>query len=57
MCKWAEVGLPRSLKDLQSVLGKLLWASTFIPNYKFIVQPLEKLLSRKKGSVWTQECT
>lgn len=57
MMKWTQVQLPKTLKDLQSVLGKLLWASTFIPDYKFIVQPIERLLNRKKGSVWTQECT
>ncbi len=47
--KWVGMQLPHSLKELQSVVGKLVWASSFVPNFKHIVQPIEALLARKKG--------
>ena len=55
--KWDEPTPPRSLKGLQRVLGKLLWASPFIPEYKGLVTPLEELLSGSSPGVWTAECT
>ena len=43
--KWLQVALPRTIRELQSVLGMLLWASQFIPSYKEVVQPIEALLA------------
>ena len=31
---WATVKIPTSLRELQAVLGKFMYASSFIPNYK-----------------------
>jgi hypothetical protein len=50
---WAHTKLPRTLLELQTILGKLVWASPFIPQYKKIVGPLEALLSRKSDGNWT----
>ena len=53
------VGLqvPTTWKELQSLLGKLLWASPFLPNYKRLIAPIEALLGAKGEVRWTQECT
>lgn len=48
---------PTNLKGLQKILGKLLWASLFIPEYKRLVALLEKLLSAGSSGEWTAECT
>lgn len=55
--RWVGATLPRSLVDLQTVLGRLLWASPFVPNYKELVKPMEALLSPKSGGDWTGACT
>jgi hypothetical protein len=39
------------------VLGRLLWASPFIPGFKEKVRPIEALLSPRSEGEWTQECT
>ncbi len=39
------------------MLGRLLWASPFIPNYKQKVAPIEALLSPSGPGEWTEECT
>jgi hypothetical protein len=54
---WLGTELPRSLQELQQVLGRLLWASPFIPDFKAKVRPIEALLSPKGVGEWTQECT
>jgi hypothetical protein len=54
---WAEPKPPNSLKGLQKILGKLLWASPFIPQYKKLVAPLEDLLSAGSSGEWGPECT
>jgi hypothetical protein len=46
------VEIPRSLLELQTLLGKLVWSSPFIPHYKALVAPLEELLSRKSTGKW-----
>ncbi len=38
---WSNLKIPTSLKQLQVILGKLLWASPFIPHFKQQVAPLE----------------
>ena len=55
--KWDEPTPPCSLKGQQKILGKLLWASPFIPEYKRLVAPLEDLLSGNSPGIWTLECT
>ena len=32
--KWLEVRLPRTLQELQSVVGKLAWGSIVVPEFK-----------------------
>ena len=54
---WAEPKPPNNLKGLQKILGKLLWASPFIPQYKKLVAPLEDLLSAGSPGEWGPECT
>ena len=39
------------------MLGRLLWAAPFIPNFKQRIRPIEALLSPKSAGVWTQDCT
>ena len=39
------------------MLGKLLWASPFIPEYKRLVNPLEEFLSGGSTGEWPSECT
>lgn len=39
------------------MLGRLLWASPFIPDYKRKVRPIEALLSPSSSGEWTMECT
>ncbi len=39
------------------VLGKLNWASSFVPNFKRLVAPIEELLQRGSKGAWTQQCT
>ena len=34
LCSWATVKIPTSLRELQAVLGKFMYASSLIPNYK-----------------------
>lgn len=38
---WANVSIPRSIPDLQALLGRFAWAAPFIPSYKELVRPLE----------------
>lgn len=54
--RWLSVRLPRTLAELQSIIGKLVWASGFLPNFKEEVRPIEALLSRTTTS-WTADCT
>ena len=52
--KWLGIELPQMVSDLQSVLGRLNWASPFLPGYKTLFAPLESLLSRRGSCRWTQ---
>ena len=46
------------LAELQSIVGKLVWASGFIPNLKEEIRPIEALLSRKDtAAMWNANCT
>lgn len=55
--KWQEIAVPRSLKELQKLLGKLLWCSPFVPEFKALVAPIEELLSPKNEGTWSETCT
>lgn len=57
LSKWAEVTLPRTLKQLQAVLGLLNFCAGFVPKYKQLVKPIEALLSKKRASKWDAKCT
>lgn len=54
---WADVGVPHTVAELQTLLGRLAWAAPFIPDYKRHVSPLEALLAATTSFEWTQECT
>lgn len=49
--------IPTNWRQLQSVLGNLLWAAPFIPNYKRIVVPIKGLLACQGTVCWMWECT
>ena len=49
--------IPKTQKELQGVLGKLNFASKFLPNYQRLVRPLKALLSKHSDHKWTQEHT
>jgi hypothetical protein len=49
---WLDVGVPTTFKGVQKLVGKLNFASPFVVNYKKVVAPIEKLLSRKTISTW-----
>ncbi len=54
---WVDVKIPTNLKELQSLVGKLMWASPFIPNFKTLIKPIEGLLGGKEEVKWTRQCT
>lgn len=49
---WQDLAIPTTQQELMVILGRLVWASPFIPQYKQIVAPLEALLSRKTLGKW-----
>ena len=51
------MAIPRNLRELQGLLGQLLFAAPHIPGYKALVRPIEALLSPKTHPVWTVSCT
>ena len=56
--RWLQVCLPRTLAELQSIVGKLVWASGFTPNFKEETRPIETLLSCKDTTaMWSTNCT
>lgn len=50
---WLGAELPGNLQELQQVLGRLLWASPFIADFKRKVRPIEALLSPRSEGQWT----
>src|ERR1700743_3693259 len=46
-----QLAEPRNVHELQTFLGMMVYFSSYIPFYSWIVAPLFKLL--KKGSIWT----
>lgn len=57
LSKLLGVTIPRSLKELQAVMGKLNFASKFIPGYNRLSKPLKQLMSHAGGDQWTAEHT
>ena len=57
LAKLFATEIPCNLVQLQSLLGKLNFASTFVADYKRKVAPLINLLSSKSGGQWTEEHT
>lgn len=55
--KWTTLTPPTCLRELQQLLGKLLWCSGFVPEFKQLISPLEALLSPANEGRWTAECT
>lgn len=55
--KWTTLSPPTCLRELQQLLGKLLWCSGFVPEFKELIRPIEALLSPQSEGVWTAECT
>lgn len=53
--RWVGQRLPRNLAELQSVMGKLVWASAFIPGFKEAVRLIEALLVRS-ARTWDESC-
>jgi hypothetical protein len=57
MAKFFGAELPTSLRELQGLMGRLNFASTFIPDYRRKVQILLNLLSKKSDGKWTRAHT
>lgn len=51
--KWTTLAVPKTTRELQKLLGKLLWCSPFVPGYKELIRPIEALLSPKNEGNWT----
>ena len=49
--------LPRTVRELQGLLGKFNFCSTFIPDYRRKVRPLLSLLQSRNDGRWTKEHT
>ncbi len=54
---WTTLAPPKLLKELQQLLGKLLWCSGFVPEFKLLIEPIEQILSPASEGRWTLECT
>lgn len=44
--------LPQSLREVKGLLGKLNFASLFVPNYTKVVAPIVRLLSKSSPGIW-----
>ena len=54
LCK---VAIPTTLRELQAVVGKLMYAAPHIPHFKARIKPIEALLSAKGRVLWDEQCT
>ena len=50
-----KVDLPRSIKEIQSFLGKVNFVRSFIPNFAKIVKDIVKMLKKGADIKWTVE--
>lgn len=57
LSKWQSQSVPRNIKELQVLLGKLLWCCPFVPEFKQLISPLEKILNPQHDGTWGEECT
>ena len=69
LCKWGytlglkflgnlqNARIPTNLKELQKLVGQLLYASPHLANFKAHIRPIEALLSGKGRVLWTEQCT
>ena len=57
MQKLLGVQIPRTLQQLQAVMGKLNFASKFCPQYNKLSKPLKALMSHQGGATWTAQHT
>nr|7O0G_A Chain A, Pr125Pol [White-tufted-ear marmoset simian foamy virus] len=57
--KIQNITSPRTLKELQSILGLFNFARNFVPNFSEIIKPLYSLISTAEGNniKWTSEHT
>ena len=42
--RWLGVDLPKNLREVCGILGKLQWPSPFVPDFKHQIAPIEVLL-------------
>ena len=54
--KRLKLSLICTIRELQSVLRILLWASSFVPDYKDSVRPIEALIAQGEHA-WMQKYT
>lgn len=57
MQKLLKVTIPKTLKELQAVMGKLNFASKFCPGYNKLSRPLKTLMSHQGDATWTAKHT
>ena len=50
-----DIQPPQNLKQLQSTIGLLIWASHFILNFSFHMHPIFNLLDKNAKIKWTEE--
>ena len=50
-----DIQPPQNLKQLQSTIGLLIWASHFILNFSFHMHPIFNLLDKNAKIIWTEE--
>ena len=51
------MAIPTNLREVQGLVGKLMYAVPRMPHYKEHVQPIKALLSKRGDVWWTGECT
>lgn len=57
LAKLVAGGLPRTLSQLQAVLGRFQFCSQFVPEYRRRVKPLLELLAKTSDGRWTSAHT
>ena len=57
MKKFLGSEIPTTLRELQGLMGRLNFASSFIPDYRRIVQPILNLMNKRSDGIWTEEHT
>ena len=52
-----EFSIPKNIKQLQRLIGMASWYRTFIPHFAEIIEPLNRVLKKKKKWKWGIEQT